>query len=237
MRNKIFNLIEAFEKALFPEYSCIICGREVCDKTFLICENCKSLLIKPQGPVCKICGMPIHENNTLCDDCKSQKLYFEKAVYAYLFDKKSANLVYGLKYSSKKYSAKYLARLLVAPITNLPYFDCIIPVPLHQDKIKLRGYNQCELIANSLSECLNVPVINDLLVRTKNTKSQTGKSKSARKENVLGAFSTKEKLNNKTILLIDDVFTTGATVNECAKILKENGAKSVYVATILKTIN
>lgn len=229
-----------FENALYPEYSCIICGRETRDTLLLICDKCKEKLLPINfAHTCQICGAPVLEGNTRCDDCRSQDIHFDKAVAAYIFDDTSANLVYGIKYSNAQFAARHLATLLVEPISTLEPFDIIIPVPLHENRKKWRGYNQSELVASALSELTSIPLETQALVRHIETETQQGKGRIERQANMVGAFKVvdKEKIKGKSILLIDDVFTTGTTVNECARILKKNGAYKVFVATLLKAIS
>ena len=225
--NKIKHFINKIEDHLFPEYSCLICGREVEDVNLLICENCKLQLIPLNGNLCEKCSMPISEGNVICDECKAQDIHFDKAVACYIFDNASAKLVYGLKYSGNKYAAKHLAMLMIKTLIQLPKFDMIISVPLYKTRQELRGYNQSALIAKELSQLTTIETSDNILFRIKETEPQQGKNKLERESNVIGAFgiSNANLINDKSILLIDDVFTTGTTVNECSRILKENGAK------------
>ncbi len=121
--------------------------------------------------------------------------------------------------------------LKVGANTEFFWHDAVlIPVPLDIKKLKLRGYNQSEELAKELSSVSRAPLLTNVLLKTASTKSQMELSKSEREENLRGVFLVKnaEKITNKKILLVDDVYTTGSTMNECARILKEAGAKSVY---------
>ena len=241
--NKFFEKLKAgfleFENALMPEYSCLVCGRECKDTNMLICENCKGILIPIAGHVCEKCGNPVPDGCYICDECKNKELFFNKARAAYIFDDSSKKLVYDLKYFGKKFAAKHIARELIKPMCDFESPNLIVPVPLHKNRLKERGYNQAELIAKSLSELTSLPINTTALTRKIETETQTGKSKEERKANVVGAFSIKNSLEikNKNIILIDDVFTTGATTNECARVLKKAGANKVYVLTVLKTVS
>jgi len=116
-------------------------------------------------------------------------------------------------------------------------FDLIIPVPLHWKKEFIRGFNQSALIGNYISRKLNKKMVQNVLVKSKNTVSQTELSAEERKENVKGSFKVKncDIIKNKIILLIDDVYTTGATLEECKKILLKRGAKKVIILTVAKS--
>ena len=118
---------------------------------------------------------------------------------------------------------EYLGKELYKNISYLQNVNYIIPVPLHEDKLSQRGYNQSELIAKGLQQHLKCELLNGVLVRGKNTVSQTNKSRFYRFENMTGVFylTEKKKLENKHIILLDDVFTTGATISECIKVLEQ----------------
>jgi len=132
--------------------------------------------------------------------------------------------------------AKLLARLILHTIDDL-VIDCVLPVPLHLYRLIQRGYNQSEMLAKYVGKYANLPLYKNVLVRNRFTKSQSNFNARGRVGNIKGAFSVKdvECIKGKNILLIDDVYTTGATVEECAKILKRAGAKKVYVATGART--
>ena len=228
-----------FEKSLMPEFSCLACGRECKDTNTLICEDCKNVLIKISGYVCEKCGNPLPHGQRVCDECKTTEHIFDKARAVYIFDDLSSKIVYRLKYYGNKYTANHIAKLLISPMLEFGEINYLVPVPLHEQRLKERGYNQSELIANALGELTSIPVLTNVLIRKLNTETQTGKTKAERAANVVGAFAVlnKNAIKDKNIVLLDDVFTTGATVDECARVLKRAGAKKVYVLTLLKTVN
>ena len=192
------------------------------------CYSCKSVLVKNERVLCLKCyvDLPKHfnrqnihqlilsvngKNYKLCRRCK--------------FQKKSAiqKLIYELKYNNKAYLGEYLGKELYKNISHLQNVNYIIPVPLHDEKLSQRGYNQSELIAKGLQKHLKCTLLNDVLVRKENTVSQTNKSRFHRFENMAGVFylTEKKELENKHIILLDDVFTTGATISECIKVLEQ----------------
>ena len=240
--NKFWELLkkgyQSFENALFPEYSCLVCGRECADILSLVCENCKNVLVKIGGNTCKKCGMPIPDGMQICDDCRGKELHFDKAAAVYMFDSDSAKMIYGLKYADKTYVARHIAPQMIEALSSFPHIDMLLPVPLHKNRKAWRGYNQSELITNSISELTQIPVDTTSLVRKIETETQTGKSKKEREANILGAFAVtdKKQIAGKNIVVVDDVFTTGSTTNECARILKKAGAAHVFVLTFLKTV-
>lgn len=145
------------------------------------------------------------------------------------------HLLHGLKYKGKQDLAKFLGKELGKCIKPEEWdVDAVIPVPLHKKKELKRGYNQSKLIANGISGVLNVPVLNDVLIRTRFTESQTDKTREQRMENVNRAFAvTNVSLaSNKHLLLIDDVLTTGATIEACALALLASPGVTISIATI-----
>ena len=190
--NKLKFAYSEFEKALFPEYSCLVCGRECHNTTTLICDNCQKAIIPITGHLCEKCGNPIPKNQHICDECKSIELFFDKARAAYIFDDYSKKLVYDLKYYDKKFAATHIAKKLIEPLCSFESPDILVPVPLHANRLKERGFNQSELIANSISELTSIPVSTTCLVRKIETDTQTGKTKEERQANIVGAFNAQE---------------------------------------------
>ncbi|MCL6098473.1 MAG: ComF family protein [Bacteroidetes bacterium] len=159
------------------------------------------------------------------------------SLFVFEKDKELQHVIHELKYSGKFSLGKYLGRLIAQElgerITEWK-IDLIVPVPLHHLKRAERGYNQSDFIAKGIGAELKIPVQTNLLKRNRFTETQTTLSLDERKENVKDAFSLKRKkrIPNKNILLIDDVITTGATTAECGRILLQNGASKVYIASV-----
>ncbi|MES2388827.1 MAG: ComF family protein [Bacteroidota bacterium] len=150
----------------------------------------------------------------------------------------SQKLVHALKYKGKKQVGVWLGiqfgHAIMRQASGITTYDLVLPVPLHANKQKKRGYNQSDLIAEGIALSLGIPVSQGLLIRTLNTETQTHKSREQRKENVRAAFAVpgSSAISGKSILLTDDVFTTGATAGTCVRVLLEAGAKSVSVAAL-----
>lgn len=232
------NLVKSFDDTLFPGYRCYICGRESEDLSLHLCERCKKNFPFISGNVCVVCGMPILDGNILCDTCKETRYYFDEARASFLYDKFSHALLYKLKYSGAKYIAELFGELIfeVYKSWNIAVDFCI-PVPLHYKRERNRGYNQSLLIANRFSELSGVPVRDDLIERVKETRNQTKLSRMERMTNLKGIFEyvSEDKITGKNILIIDDVFTTGATTNEIAKVLRKHRPAKIFVLTAGKT--
>lgn len=215
---------------LFPCF-CLSCQKEGC----LLCPDCCSLLSVCQDNFC-LCKNPKKLISPgKCKACQSKKL--NGLFFALSYDQALAKkLITKLKYPPYlKDLSKILCDLIITHFNlsnnKLNFSDFIlIPVPLFQKKLKQRGFNQSEKIAEQLGLALNIPLIKNVLLKIKQTRSQTELSENQRKENVKGAFlvKKKERAAGKKILLVDDVYTTGATMQECAKALKASGAKQVW---------
>ncbi|HEC78602.1 MAG TPA: ComF family protein [candidate division WOR-3 bacterium] len=216
----------AFRDFLFP-HSCLVCDKETTDG--FLCNNCYEYLPLVNSPVCRFCGRPVKKTRT-CFFCKEEK-YVSHGRAWMLFIPPVDNVIHHFKYRKKTDLATMLGRGMANIILadhQLKKAEKIIPVPLFWTKFLKRGYNQAALLAKTISRECDMEYA-DILKRIKDTKTQTRLSTEARRKNVYGAFMLKSgEVEGKNVLLIDDVMTTGATINECARVLKQAGAKEVY---------
>lgn len=225
---------------LFPEEGvCFYCDKyyeEV--KEDHVCSECRDKLIFINEDKCPVCGKPAYHGNSLqrCSYCINKTFYFKKAISPLEFTGLLRKSIYRYKYESKPYFYKSFGEFMINAFKkeNIGSIDLIVPVPLHRVRKAERGYNQAELLAKYLSSKLSIPLDNRNLIRTKSTIIQNRLLRHEREENIKGAFKIKDNgvFKDKRILLVDDIFTTGATVNECSKVLRECGANEVYVITI-----
>ena len=178
-----------------------------------------------------------------CRECEERMIYMEnyndaEVFHILMYDGPVKEAIYGLKYHRKKYYGKWFALLIHDFIinSNIDDFDVIVPVPLHWRKEFFRGFNQCAVIAFYLSKLLRKRYLSGVLVKYKNTSSQTAMDKTGREKNVKGSFAIRKRrlIKDKKVLLIDDVYTSGATTQEAKKTLLKNGAGKVIVLTIAK---
>ena len=209
------------------------------------CINCGKNLDKTEQEVCIKCLIALPETNFLNDSNNPvyQKFWgrvnIEFAISVYYFTKQSVlqHLLHQIKYKGRKELAYVLGKSIGQKLKNSENFkscDVIVPVPLHPAKEKKRGYNQSEWIAKGISEQIEAPINTKLIQRHLNSKSQTRKSRKERWENVRSAFSiqSKEKTEYKHALLIDDVITTGATLEACAALLIDKLNLKVSIASL-----
>ena len=210
-----------------------------------LCEGCNRPLVATEKVLCLGCSLEIPETNYhhIADNETALRfagrIPFARATSLAYFTNEGLlqHLLHGLKYRNKKEIGYYLGRRLAKNLQSEGWaasMDLIIPVPLHQTKKAKRGYNQSLLIAQGMSEILNMPTREGLLLRVRDTESQTHKTRIERVNNMTEAFKIKENagLEGRHILLVDDVLTTGATIEACALALMEAENVKISVATI-----
>lgn len=234
---------EAVGRLLFPPH-CLVCGRpntEAEDR--YLCRDCIHDIPFVSDPGCLKCGHELgpHVDPALrCALCRDLPLRFDRAVAAAHHAGSARELVLALKFAAQKCNVYPLTKLLLGRLDQTGLADqvnLIVPVPLHRRRLRSRGFNQSELLASELGARLDVPVSTDNLRRVIDTPPQTQTlSLSARRANVKGAFAvrTPKSFFGKSVLLIDDVLTTGATTSECAGALKRAGAAHVFAATVTR---
>lgn len=214
---------------LFPRW-CLGCGKE----GDFICPACRRSLPRARPPLCPKCGRP-QASGVLCSSCASWPAEIDGIRSPFHFDGVMRQAIHQLKYGNLRTLAPPLAQLLSDYlITNSVPGEVLVPVPLHQKRLRERGYNQSRLLVRELGRLTNLPVVDDCLTRRRPTPPQARTSTvDERRNNVASAFACCEKrLREKQVLLIDDVVTSGATLNACAAALKAAGATSVWALTL-----
>lgn len=221
-----------------PKNKCILCG--VKDPKPL-CRICSASIEFIHERQCLKCGKGLSDAYTenICPDCLERSYSFQSAFSSFYYRGAGRELIHKLKYEGKIDVAKILAKYMADAVRSEGLkVDIMVPVPIFDDKLQERGFNQAKAIGECLSRLLPIPLW-DCLIRTRNTKEQYGLDKLERRLNVIDAFSLNMlyNVNNKDILLIDDIYTTGSTVDECSKELMASGAKQVYVLTAAAGLN
>ncbi|MCK5576776.1 MAG: ComF family protein [Dehalococcoidales bacterium] len=218
---------------LFPLW-CLGCGRE----GVLICPSCRSQLPRITPPICLRCGLPKTEG-TACPDCSDQQPAIDGVRAPFRFEGIVRRAIHELKYRNLRAAAEPLSELLGHYLMgNHTPAEVLVPVPLHQKRLRERGYNQSELLAAGLSKRSGLPVSAGCLIRLRHSlpQAQTA-SVSDRQKNVATAFACRDRrMQGKKVLLIDDVATSGATLNACAAALKASGAISVWGLTLAREV-
>ncbi len=209
------------------------------------CATCWTALHFLSDPQCVCCGTPFAYDvgpDAICAKCAATPPAYDSARAAFAYNEVSARLILGLKYGDRPHLARILAGMTQRAASHaLAGSPLIVPVPLHRKRLRQRFYNQAGLIAVALGKMSHTAVRVDLLKRTRPTATSRGMSARQRLENVRGAFEVPEIyrdfVQDSHILLVDDVFTTGATVEICARTLKRAGASRVDIVTIARVIH
>lgn len=209
-----------------------------------LCPGCWDRVTFIGAPQCDVCGVPLpfgEPGHAVCADCTRARPPFERARAAFVYDADSRPMILAFKHVDRTDLAPVLTTLLRRPASPLLNdADFVVPVPLHWRRMLSRRYNQSALLAMRLAKGGQGRYLGDLLVRAKPTASQGGKSRSGRVRNVQGAFRVPERyrsrLRDKRVLLVDDVYTTGATVQACARALLRAGAGAVDVVTLARVV-
>jgi ComF family protein len=202
-----------------------------------ICSTCRQTVKVIEEPRCFSCGKPVKTMETeYCYDCDKANFAFDQGKSLYLHQEKVVDALYRLKFFNQRINGKILGEELALHFHKEIRrwgIEEIVPIPMYHSKQKRRGFNQSEVIANQLGETLSIPVNNQLVYRIKKTVPLKDLEKEQRISSLDGAFGIpKSSKVPKTVLLIDDIYTTGVTVNKVAKILKKAGSEKVYFLTI-----
>lgn len=238
IRKLAWTFAEALLDLIYPSnIYCICCNKPIQDTVrFSICPQCMEEIRWAFGKTCAKCGKPLQDwyYPSICTDCTINRHFFERGFTCVFYGEKEKKIVYDIKYNQKAYIAAKIAEIMKERLKSANINpDCILPVPMHKMKLKERGYNQAEILSVYLSELTGIEYKNNILLRIKNTEPMSRLSLSERKNNLRNAFAVekKEKIKGKRILLVDDVYTTGSTADECSKALLAAGAETVWVLT------
>ena len=219
-----------------PNWKCLVCGKEVFEGQDF-CDDCKKELPYNDGAICDHCGRKVVAFENYCSTCKNVLVDLDKCRSAFSYAHPISKLIKDAKYNNAVYVIDYFAKEL-SSIYFQNYFnaDYLVYIPMTEDAKKKRGYNQSEILAKKLSKRIDVPVL-ECLKKVKTTERQATLGRAERLKNLEGAFRVinKKSLANKSILLVDDVTTTGATAQVVAKRLKKAGAKIVNLITVAST--
>lgn len=230
------NCIEAVLGLLFPD-RCVLCDNPGDLWLGGLCPSCRESFVPIRDPWCMKCGKQLlSKEEAYCGDCRRKDHAYERGISLCVYNEPVRRSIYRLKYRERQRYARFYGRAMAKCLTRqIGGFeaDLIVPVPLHENRLKVRGYNQAALIARALGEAVGIPVREDVIRRGKDTKALKLLQPDERREQLKSAFnitSNSVKLNN--VLVVDDIYTTGATMNEIARQLKSAGAKKVYFITI-----
>lgn len=226
----IKNLAKEVLEALFPEnFTCELCGKEVfCGEK--LCADCLKRVTFNDKKSCSVCGR-MTQTDGVCLECKKYAPAYDKAVSALVYEDGGMQLILKFK-NGNAHLKEYFADLLKEKCAALGA-DIVCFVPMTTKAVRARGYNQAELIAKALASRLNIPLPGDALKKTRETDEQKTLTSAERRANVKGCFfADKSIVEGKKVLLVDDVMTTGATIEEACRQFKKKGASAVFAATV-----
>ena len=231
----VVTLLDPFLSLLYPP-RCLVC--RALGESGLCCA-CLAQIIPVAPPLCQTCGQTLPADAG-CLHCRLRRPAYDRARALGAYEGVLRAAIHQFKYRDRPQLAVPLGARLAsfarenAPDLNGLGFDALLPVPMHPVRRRLRGYNQSERLARVVASDLALPLLTDTLVRTHPTRAQVGLDRDARLTNLQGAFAVRrpEAVGGKTLLLIDDVATTGSSLHECALVLRANGARAVYALTL-----
>ncbi len=219
------------QSGLLGFQDCLLCGES---SPTLLCANCEIDLPRLPKPGCPICALPT-PGGEICGQCLRERPFFDHTEAAFRYDFPIDKLVQSFKYGHRLALGPYFGAH-IATLAKGCRAEIIAPLPLHKNRLAARGFNQALEIARPSARMLGKPLMGDICRRIRDTTAQADLAWTARKSNVRNAFHCSEELTGKRVLLIDDVMTTGASLNECARILKLHGAASVDVIVLARAL-
>lgn len=237
-------LFAALLDILFPPL-CHVCRAPLENPAELhLCATCRDRIVVIGSPRCPVCGLPFTTENGIdhpCGTCLGTTRPFVEARAAARFEGPLQELIHRFKYGKKVHLSRPLGLLtatVLDPLHSATPVDYIVPVPLHRKRLRERGFNQSQLIGRVLAKRWHIPLALNNLRRIRWTEPQTGLSAAERVRNIHGAFAVAKpkKFKDKSLLLVDDVYTTGSTIGECAKTLRRAGAREVRVVTVARAV-
>lgn len=205
-----------------------------------ICTNCWQDMQFLEPPWCDICGTP--DVNRLCDACAISPPRYGKLRSIAFYHTTLQQAIHLFKFERKKGLSKHLIQLINAHIPSdcsMAAYDFILPIPIHKKRLRERGFNQATLLANGIAKAEEVPVLGDVLVRKRHTVAQSSLDRESRQHNIIGAFEVRNPyiVRGKRLLVIDDVFTTGATIREAVSELWTADPAEIDVLTLARTLD
>lgn len=218
---------DKFLNLIFPP-KCGFCD-DITTSQHFICEKCHHLSTQKYTDRCLLCGKISYVD--VCPECRHKRVYYDKLIFCSEYSEEFKQKIHAYKFSDKKYYYHFFTELIYERVKD-EEFDLIIPVPISRERYSERGYNQSELISKKLARILEKEHNSHLLLKVKNSERQSMQSFKERQISVKNVFEVADNIYDKKILLIDDIFTTGATANECSRVLKQAGAKNIKVAVI-----
>ncbi|MBO4374441.1 MAG: ComF family protein [Lachnospiraceae bacterium] len=234
---KIIKDVIAFAGDIFFPRRCPFCGEVLVFGRNGPCESCRPKLQYVGKDFCLKCGKPLTDHSgEYCSACKRSVRPFDMGRSVFVYDDLVKRSLSSLKYNNKREYAGYFASQIVLCYERTirsAGFDAIVPVPVSRERMRKRGYNQAELVAKKVSDITGIPLRNDILIRVRDTVAQKDLGRAGRQKNLKNSFKiTGNVVELETIMVIDDIYTTGSTMSGIAGVLKEAGVKKVCFFTV-----
>lgn len=243
LRFNIKNCLKSFDKCLqtavdlFLPRLCLSCNKKI--SYGYLCSNCQEKIVFLKPPLCQYCSKPIPTaENPICKKCSNDKFFYDRIISIIEYKDPIVSLIHLFKYKNYDFIAGFFSQLMIKHLEKIKFdingYDLITSIPMHKNKLKIRGYNQSEILAKLLSNYFKMPFSSDIMTVINIRPSQARLRQDKRKENIEGVFQGRKNLKNKNLILIDDIFTTGSTVNSCCQEFKRMGANIITVITLAK---
>ena len=221
---------------VFP-HKCAACGKTMPGRrTEMLCETCDRQLHAITEPRCKRCSKPVDDlTQELCEDCAKREFIVSGGKALYRYDERMQQVIRQFKYEGCFEIGDFFAERMAQAFGDWiqkEKLEMIMPVPVHKKRLRFRGFNQAEILAEKLGECLDIPVRTQVLVRTEDTKPQKTLDVHKRIANLQKGFAVTRPVEGRRILLVDDIYTTGATLEACGNVLKRAGAEKICFVSL-----
>ncbi|MEX0761684.1 MAG: ComF family protein [Dehalococcoidia bacterium] len=232
MKSMLTSAVQSAVELLFPG-RCVHCGKS----GSLLCDVCLDQAVRLDGPVCDRCALPMPQGSR-CQKCAASPPALDRMLAVFQMDGPIRDAVHALKYNDLRALAPVLAAEMAAlPAVQRMKVDVVVPTPMHPSRVRARGYNQSDLLASRLAKALDWPVDDHALRRVVNTPPQVkAQDESSRIRAMAGAFRSGDGFGDRRVLLVDDVATTGSTLNACASTLRQAGAAWVGALVLAREI-
>ncbi len=233
LKNNFAVLAQRAFFSIFPDF-CVMCA-QAGDR---LCLSCAKDVVKLGDHGCCLCGFPLGSlpASSICIACASQRPEFDTHSSLFVYDGVIRDLIHKFKYHGDFAVLGWIKQQIADCFCETETFDVIVPVPLHAKKLKQRGFNQSLELARLVAKIMAKPCLSSVVIRTVDTSSQTNLNRDQRMQNIKNAFQVvrQDLIESKKVLLVDDVFTTGATLNAVSKVLKQSGAATVQAFTLAR---
>lgn len=234
-KGRIVNrIIDGILNVFYPRH-CPVCHEILKDQGRMICKRCEKELSPVKEPRCFKCGKPVGEREEYCSDCCRTEHLYDQGRGIFIYDDKMRTSITRFKYyGCREYGDFYARAMCIYAGEEIRRWrpDLIVPVPVHRKKLKMRGFNQSAYLAEKISSFTGIPADMTLVTKPRSTKSQKKLTAHERQMNLREAFRVEKNVKGCSILVVDDVYTTGSTIDAMAHVLREKGAQKIWFLTV-----